>query len=642
MVSSGLHNRMWSLGIMVSSGLPKRMWSLRFGEFRPTQLYVEPGHHDQSGPTQPHVEHVHYGIVFANGGMWKEQRSLSIAILKSFGMGKSSLAYKISEEVNVYLDTLAALDGKPEDVRCLTGTSVSNVICSIVIGKRFEYEDPLFTSFCGQFFLTVRTTAKNTACKEFSSARLVLRLLVRQEVRNLGNMEEDCEMEKAQKEGKDTTLSMEQLRVNIQQLVVAGTDTTSNTIMWFMVYLLHYPHVQNKVYQEICSVTGPDREPDIQDKVKLPYTNAVIMETQRLASILPQRATQSQPNLSHLNSGLFLSPPHLYASRTTEGTKPYPGLHNPSPICHILTVCSIPPHLPSVPYYCRTDTIIQGYTIPAQSCHILTVCSITPHLPSVPHYCRADTISRATQSQPNLSHLNCLFYPTTSPQRPPLLQDRHHHPGLHNLSNLSQSSSLVCYIPPHVQASHTTAGQTPSSRATQSSPICHILYCLFYPTTSPQRPPLLQDRHHHSGLHNPKPNLSQSSSLSVISLHMSKPSPTTAGQTPSSRATQSQPNLSHLNCLSHHSTSPQRPPLLQGRHHHPGLHNPSPICHILTVCSITPHLPSVPHYCKAETIIQGYTIPAGTTWVLPSLDSVLMDEETWEGATEIPAGEIST
>ena len=148
----------------------------------------------------------------------------------------------------------------------------------------------------------------------------------------------------------------------------------------------------------------------------------------------------------------------------------HPGLHNPSPICHILTVCSIPPHLPSVPHYCRADTIIQGYTIQAQSVTVIFT---------------------------------------------------------------------VCYIPPHVQASHTTAEQTPSSRATQSKP-----------------------------------------------------------------------NLSHLNCLFYHSTSPQRPPLLQGRHHHPGLHNPSPICHILTVCSIPPHLPSVPHYCRADTIIQGYTIPA--------------------------------
>ncbi|KAK3710185.1 hypothetical protein RRG08_014501 [Elysia crispata] len=275
------------------------------------------------------------GIVFANGGMWKEQRSLSIAILKSFGMGKSSLAHKISEEVNVYLDTLAALDGKPEDVRSLTGTSVSNVICSIVIGKRFEYEDPLFKSFVDSFSRQIAAfdnawpvvvwpwlrfiPGNFLGTKTMNNCVQIIRKEFGDKFIELALKEdgEDAaptfitsylkEMEKAQKEGKDTTLSMEQLRVNIQQLVVAGTDTTSNTIMWFMVYLLHYPHVQNKVYQEICSVTGPDREPDIQDKVKLPYTNAVIMETQRLASILPQ----------------------------------------------------------SVPHYCKAETIIQGYTIPA-------------------------------------------------------------------------------------------------------------------------------------------------------------------------------------------------------------------------------------------------------------------------------------
>ena len=56
------------------------------------------------------------------------------------------------------------------------------------------------------------------------------------------------------------------------------------------------------------------------------------------------------------------------------------------------------------------------------------------------------------------------------------------------------------------------------------------------------------------------------------------------------------------------------------------LHIPS-VPHRL--CFLSLHIPSVPHYCCADTILEGYTIPAGTT-VLPSLDSVLMDEDTWE------------
>ena len=50
-----------------------------------------------------------------------------------------------------YLDTLAALKGKPENVRNLTVTSISNVICSIIVGERFDFSDKLFVDFVNNF-----------------------------------------------------------------------------------------------------------------------------------------------------------------------------------------------------------------------------------------------------------------------------------------------------------------------------------------------------------------------------------------------------------------------------------------------------------------------------------------------------------
>ncbi|KAK3774221.1 hypothetical protein RRG08_050729 [Elysia crispata] len=270
-----------------------------------------------SRPPQPFVDQGDYGVVFSNGAMWKEQRSVSQAILRSFGMGKSSLSHKISEEIGIYLDTLAALDGKPKDVRTLTAASISNVICSIMVGKRFDYDDPLFKSFVENFTRQIAAFDNMSVVAiwpwlryipgNFLGAKTVnmCAQIIRQEFGDkfielaLKEDGEDAaptfitsyikEMKKAQKQGNDTTLSMEQLRINLQQLFIAGTDTTATTLTWFLVYMLNYPKIQSKMYEEICSVMGPERAPDMQDKVKLPYTNAVIMETQRLASIAPQR-----------------------------------------------------------------------------------------------------------------------------------------------------------------------------------------------------------------------------------------------------------------------------------------------------------------------------------------------------------------
>ncbi len=55
-------------------------------------------------------------------------------------------------------------------------------------------------------------------------------------------------------------------------------------------FLLHHPEVQEKVHQEIDQVLGPKsnrRSVSLEDKASLPYTQAVLMESMRMASIVP-------------------------------------------------------------------------------------------------------------------------------------------------------------------------------------------------------------------------------------------------------------------------------------------------------------------------------------------------------------------
>ncbi|GFN90136.1 cytochrome p450 ii f2-like protein ii, partial [Plakobranchus ocellatus] len=107
-------------------------------------------------PPMLHFEGSTSGLLFSNGSLWKEQRTTSVSILRSFGVGKSSLASKISEEISEYLKALAQLGGRPEDVSMLTRTSVSNNICSIMVGKRFDYHDPFLIAFLESFDKQVR------------------------------------------------------------------------------------------------------------------------------------------------------------------------------------------------------------------------------------------------------------------------------------------------------------------------------------------------------------------------------------------------------------------------------------------------------------------------------------------------------
>jgi cytochrome P450 len=49
-------------------------------------------------------------------------------------------------------------------------------------------------------------------------------------------------------------------------LFLAGTDTTSTTLTWATLYLLHYPDVQTRLQDELDRVVGGSRLPTLSDK----------------------------------------------------------------------------------------------------------------------------------------------------------------------------------------------------------------------------------------------------------------------------------------------------------------------------------------------------------------------------------------
>ena len=65
-------------------------------------------------------------------------------------------------------------------------------------------------------------------------------------------------------------------------LFIAGSETTSIEIRWYFLYMIHHPEVQKRVHEEIDLVVGRDRCPSLDDRAKMPYTEATILEVLRL------------------------------------------------------------------------------------------------------------------------------------------------------------------------------------------------------------------------------------------------------------------------------------------------------------------------------------------------------------------------
>jgi cytochrome P450 len=108
-------------------------------------------------------------------------------------------------------------------------------------------------------------------------------------------------------------MTNEQLRDEATTLVIAGSETTGNTIAWACYLLAQHPRIQERLQQEVDLVLA-GADPDYETLSGLPFTRAVITETLRLYSpvwILPRRALVDVELGGHLlraGSRIFFSP----------------------------------------------------------------------------------------------------------------------------------------------------------------------------------------------------------------------------------------------------------------------------------------------------------------------------------------------
>ncbi|CAM5128021.1 unnamed protein product, partial [Eretmochelys imbricata] len=61
-------------------------------------------------------------------------------------MGKKSIEERIQEETRFLVERLRNTHGRPFDPTLFLTHAVSNVICSIISGDRFDYEDKKFVT----------------------------------------------------------------------------------------------------------------------------------------------------------------------------------------------------------------------------------------------------------------------------------------------------------------------------------------------------------------------------------------------------------------------------------------------------------------------------------------------------------------
>ena len=83
-------------------------------------------------------------------------------------------------------------------------------------------------------------------------------------------------------------LTDDEILANVFTILLAGEDTTANTIAWMTYFMCRNPDVQSRVQEEVDSVVGQAAMlEDIVDTDRLAYIDAVANETMRLKPVAP-------------------------------------------------------------------------------------------------------------------------------------------------------------------------------------------------------------------------------------------------------------------------------------------------------------------------------------------------------------------
>ncbi|XP_072175966.1 cytochrome P450 2U1-like [Diadema setosum] len=249
-------------------------------------------------------------FTFDNGPEWRARRRFGLSAMRNLGMGKSSMERRITEEARLLCESFENNKSVTFDPKELVTKAVTNVICSISFGSRFDYDDPLFENFVVKVHQAVSSVSFFSPGNAlpflfhsplYSDFRYVVEFITDTVQRIMGEHrrtldEHDVrdiidlfilEIRRQQKCGEEIVFDDDLAWRGIFDLFAAGSTTTSAVLLWGLLFLAKFPDTMKEVQDEIDRVVGDHRSPSMSDQDAMPVTMATIMEIQRFRHVAP-------------------------------------------------------------------------------------------------------------------------------------------------------------------------------------------------------------------------------------------------------------------------------------------------------------------------------------------------------------------
>ncbi|XP_065202918.1 probable cytochrome P450 305a1 isoform X2 [Planococcus citri] len=251
------------------------------------------------------------GITMTDGQLWHEQRNFAERQLRQLGFGKLVTENLIKEELDNFLTSLG---DKQEDVSLNKKLSSSflNVLWTITGGKQFSKDDDKLDALL--ILLRERSKAFDMAggllnqlpwlrfiapdycgytCIQSLNAKLfeLFQGIISEHKKTITSETRDfvdAYLHEKESANPDTsTFTDEQLVAICLDFFIAGALTTSYTLDFAVLATASNPSVQQKLHEELDKVLKPKQIPSIEDKARLPYVEALLLESQRFQHVVP-------------------------------------------------------------------------------------------------------------------------------------------------------------------------------------------------------------------------------------------------------------------------------------------------------------------------------------------------------------------
>ncbi|XP_014218915.1 methyl farnesoate epoxidase [Copidosoma floridanum] len=249
------------------------------------------------------------GITMNDGPDWREIRGWFVRSMRSVGFAKREMSDFIKHELTEVLQNIG--DGGVRRIKPVIVPAIINVLWTFATGNRFDEErlkhftnlmdrraqafdmsGGVLAAYPWLRYIAPEWSGYNLLVTVNSEFKAILMETIDSHKKNhvLGSEADLIDMflnEMYGGKGPEAGFDDDQLVIILLDVLLAGLNITALTLEFLFLNMLINRDAQRKLHEEIDRVIGRDKLPDLNDRPKMAYAEAVILESQRLVPVVP-------------------------------------------------------------------------------------------------------------------------------------------------------------------------------------------------------------------------------------------------------------------------------------------------------------------------------------------------------------------